>query len=164
MKFLQRVSDAYRKIRNTLRFIIGNLYDYDFSMNKIDYDNMLEIDKWALDCLKRTYDDCIKLYDSYELHKVIQKIYNFCTVDMSSFYLDVLKDRLYTWATDSDARRSAQTVLYHTAVLLNKIIAPILAFTAEEVYGYLPITEKKKTIFVITLIKKRHQMNGLMKK
>ena len=147
-EILQRVSDAYRKIRNTLRFIIGNLYDYDFSMNKIDYDNMLEIDKWALDCLKRTYDDCIKLYDSYELHKVIQKIYNFCTVDMSSFYLDVLKDRLYTWATDSDARRSAQTVLYHTAVLLNKIIAPILAFTAEEVYGYLPITEKKKTIFV----------------
>ncbi len=147
-EILQRVSDAYRKIRNTLRFIIGNLYDYDFSKNNINYDDLLEIDKWALDCLKQTYDDCIKLYDSYELHKVIQKIYNFCTVDMSSFYLDVLKDRLYTWATDSDARRSAQTVLYHIAVLLNKIIAPILAFTAEEVYGYLPLSEKKKTIFV----------------
>ena len=147
-EILQRVSDAYRKIRNTLRFIIGNLYDYDFSKNKINYDNLLEIDKWALDCLKRAYDDCLNFYDTYELHKAIQRIYNFCTVDMSSFYLDVLKDRLYTWTADSQARRSAQTVLYHIAILLNKIIAPVLAFTAEEIYGYLPLNKKKETIFV----------------
>lgn len=147
-EILQRVSDAYRKIRNTLRFIIGNLYDYDYTKNRVDYDNLLEIDKWALDCLKRAYDDCLKRYDTYELHKVVQRIYKFCTVDMSSFYLDVLKDRLYTWTADSEARRSAQTVLYHIAVLLNKIIAPVLPFTAEEVYGYLPLNAKKETIFI----------------
>jgi isoleucyl-tRNA synthetase len=147
-EILQRVSDAYRKIRNTLRFVIGNLSDYDHSKDNIDYDCLLEIDKWALDCLKRMHDDCLKLYDAYELHKVIQKIYNFCTVDMSSFYLDVLKDRLYTWAATSDARRSAQTVLFNVAVLLNKIIAPILPFTAEEIYSYLPNVDKKESIFV----------------
>jgi isoleucyl-tRNA synthetase len=150
-EILQRVSDAYRKIRNTLRFIIGNLSDYDHKKNNLDYDQLLEIDKWALDALKQTYDECLKSFDDYDFHKVIQRIYHFCTVSMSSFYLDVLKDRLYTWAVDCRERRSAQSVLYIIAEVLTKLISPILAFTAEEVYGFLPHSEKEESVFLTSL-------------
>jgi isoleucyl-tRNA synthetase len=150
-EILQRVSDAYRKIRNTLRFIIGNLSDYEHEKNKLDYEELLEVDQWALDALKQTYDECLQFYDEYDFHKVIQKIYHFCTVSMSSFYLDVLKDRLYTWAVDCRERRSAQNVFYIIADVLTRLISPILAFTAEEVYGFLPHAQKKESVFLTAL-------------
>lgn len=146
-EILQRLSEAYRKIRNTLRFMVGNLYDYDPDEDDISYDELLEIDKWALDALKRLSDDCNRLYAEFQLHKIYHRLYNFCVVELSSFYLDVLKDRLYTWGKNSKGRRSAQYVLYRLTLMLLKLMAPVLSFTAEEVWRYLKGQDNTASIF-----------------
>jgi isoleucyl-tRNA synthetase len=143
---LKRTAEAYRKIRNTLRFALGNLYDFDKNKS-LDYEDLFEVDKWALDRIYQLYSDCTKFYKEYNLHKVSHHIYNFCTVDMSSFYLDILKDRLYTQAKHSKARKSAQTVLYELFGMLAKLIAPILSFTAEEAWSYLK-NKETESIFL----------------
>ena len=145
---LKRLTEAYRKIRNTMRFMLGNLYDFNVSSHRVNYRDLLEIDKWALDKASRLYDDYIKFYESFDFHKVTQSIYSFCTVDMSSFYLDVLKDRLYTWGKDSLGRRSAQTAIYDLLMLLVKLISPILSFTAEEVWSYISFRDKEDSVFL----------------
>ncbi len=141
-ELLDRLGEAYRKIRNTCRFILGNLSNqhdkdhprFDPERHSVPYDQMLEIDRWALARTARLIKRCVKGYEDYQFHIAYNSLYNFCTVDMSAFYLDILKDRLYTHASDSSSRRSAQTALWHILDALTRLIAPILPFTAEEVF------------------------------
>jgi isoleucyl-tRNA synthetase len=137
-EILQRIGEGYRRIRNTLRFLLGSIDDFDPGRDSVEYGEMEPIDKWALMRLHELTAKVRAAYDGYKLHVIYHSIYNFCAVDMSSFYLDVLKDRLYTLAADAPQRRSAQTVLLEIAEGLVKLSAPILAFTAEEAWSYLP--------------------------
>lgn len=134
-EILQRLQEAYRKIRNTLRYLLANLYDFDGKDYK---DSLLEIDKWALLRLQKLINKVKKAYEDFEFHQVFHGIYNFCVNDMSAFYLDILKDRLYTFKADSPERRAAQWVLYKIADSLIKLLAPVLSFTAEEAWQHLP--------------------------
>lgn len=143
---LKQVTETYRKIRNTFRFMLGNISDFDYSLHKVNYDDLSEIDKWALLKLAKLIQRVTKAYDDYEFHVVYHSVHNFCTVDMSAFYLDVVKDRLYTSKADSKERRAAQTVIYEACNALVKMLTPILAFTTEEVWTHLP--EKNKAISV----------------
>ena len=130
-EILDRLTEAYRKIRNTCRFLLGNIYDFDGG----DYsDNLLEIDRWAMSRLQTFTKKVTSAYENYDFHEVFHNIYNFCIVDMSSFYLDVLKDRLYTFKSDSVERRAAQWVLYRILSAMTRLMAPVLSFTAEEVW------------------------------
>jgi len=135
---LDRLSDAYRKIRNTIRYLLGNLSGFDPDTNILAYDDLLDIDRWALYRLKTVITQVKQSYDAYEFAKVYKGIYTFCNEDLSSFYLDILKDRLYTSASNSQERRSAQTVLYHILNHLVRVIAPIFCFTAEEIFLSMP--------------------------
>ena len=133
-EILTSVADAYRKIRNTIRFLLGNLNDYDPEADRLSSSQMLEIDRWALFKLSGLIDEVTEGYQAYKFYHVFQKIYNFCNEEMSSLYLDILKDRLYTSGKKSKNRRSAQTVLYEILKSLNKLLAPVLPFTSEEIY------------------------------
>ncbi|MBU0634167.1 MAG: isoleucine--tRNA ligase [Candidatus Omnitrophica bacterium] len=146
-EILSRVSESYRKIRNTLKFILGNLYDFDPENDALAYNQLMEIDKWALSALNKLLKQVTASYDKFIFHQAIKLIYKFCTIEMSSFYLDVLKDRLYTFGKNSPSRRSAQTVLYQILLTLTKITAPILAFTAEEAFSFSP-KNNSQTIFL----------------
>ena len=139
---LQRCSETYRKIRNTCKFILGNLYDFDPNKDKVSEDNLLAIDKFALYKLHIYVEKANQTYMDYEFQNFIYLLNNFCTVDLSSFYLDILKDRLYTFGKKSMARRAAQTVLYEILTTLIRTMAPILIFTSEEVLSHL---KKRKT-------------------
>lgn len=134
---LQQISESYRKIRNTARYMLGNIYDFDIN-NKVDYNDMLEIDKWAMNTLEKFKQNISKHYEKYEFYNVYQEILYFCSVNMSSFYLDIIKDRLYCEDKNGLKRRSAQTVLTEIIDTLVKVLAPILSFTAEEIYEKLP--------------------------
>jgi isoleucyl-tRNA synthetase len=135
---LDRLVEAYRKLRNTFRYALGNLYDFNPAKDSVPPDQMFEIDRWILartaDLVKR----CREWYDELEFHKVYRAVYDFATTDLSALYFDVLKDRLYTGATKSRARRSGQTALYHVHYALIRLVAPLLAFTTEEVWSYTP--------------------------
>ena len=133
-EILTSVADAYRKIRNTIRFLLGNLNDYDPEADRLSSSQMLEIDRWALSKLSGLIDEVTEGYEAYKFYHVFQKIYNFCNEEMSSLYLDILKDRLYTSGKKSKDRRSAQTVLYEILKTLTKLLAPVLPFTSEEIY------------------------------
>lgn len=137
-EILERIGEGYRRIRNTLRFLLGSVADFDHEKDAVDYRELEPIDKWALMRLHELIKKSRAAYEEYKFHIIYHAIYNFCAVDMSSFYLDVLKDRLYTFAPDARQRRSAQTALLKIADSLVKISAPVLAFTAEEAYSYLP--------------------------
>ncbi|BCA78422.1 isoleucine--tRNA ligase [Desulfuromonas sp. AOP6] len=137
-EILQRLSDAYRRIRNTARYILGNLAGFDPSTDRVAAAEMLEIDRWALSRLEGLVGRVERSYDEYEFHVLYHAVHNFCSVDMSAFYLDVLKDRLYTAPAQSLARRSAQTAMYVILDALTRLIAPVLSFTAEEIWPYLP--------------------------
>ena len=135
---LQQVSEAYRRIRNTARYILGNLHAFDPATDQVANDELLEIDRWALSRLAALVERVEKSYNSYDFHVLHHAVHNFCGVDMSAFYLDVLKDRLYTAPKNSIARRSAQTAMYHILENLTRLIAPVLSFTADEIWQYLP--------------------------
>jgi isoleucyl-tRNA synthetase len=137
-EYLKRLSEAYRKIRNTARYALGNLDGFDPTADRVPYTELLEFDRWALGALDRLVRECRQAYEAYEFHVVYHAIYNFCTVELSSIYFDVLKDRLYTHAPKSVGRRSAQTVLFEIIHRLTRLIAPILVFTAEEIWEQLP--------------------------
>ena len=147
---LQQQVETYRKLRNTLRFLLGNIYDYDPKKDSIAYEDMLEIDRWAILKLHKLIREITKAYENYEFYKVHYLLNNFCTIDMSATYLDIIKDRLYVEGKDSKLRRSAQTVLYETVLALTKMMAPILPFTAEEVYDHLDELKTYETIFAET--------------
>ncbi|MBW1975035.1 MAG: isoleucine--tRNA ligase [Deltaproteobacteria bacterium] len=135
---LKRISEAYRRIRNTFRFLLGNLYDFEPNRDMVEYEKLEEIDRYALHKLQRILSRCLKAYDRYEFFKIYHTIYNYCVVDLSAFYLDVLKDRLYTSPPGSQKRRSAQTAIYHIIHTLLRLVAPILSFTAEEAWHHIP--------------------------
>ncbi len=149
---LKQLSDAYRRIRNTSRFMLGNLYDYDPDKDAVNYDSMPEIDRFALHRLQELIARTTKAYDAYEFHTIYHSLYNFCIVDLSSFYLDVLKDRLYTSPPASTARRSAQTVLHILLDALSRMMAPILTFTAEEIWKFMPDKNGKAASVHFTLL------------
>ena len=133
-EILKRVVEAYRRIRNTLRFLLANLDDFDPGAHALPVAEWIEIDRYALQMAERLQRQVLKDYDEFAFHFVVQKLQAFCSEDLGGFYLDILKDRLYTAATDSSARRSAQNALYHVAHSLLRLIAPILSFTADEAW------------------------------
>ena len=135
-EILKQVSEVYRKIRNTARYILGNTDDFDVN-SPVKYDDLQEIDKWALTRLNKLIDECTKAYDIYDFNKAYQAINTFCVVDMSNFYLDIIKDRLYTAKPDSIERRAAQTAMYEILNALVRILAPMASFTAEEIWKYM---------------------------
>jgi len=133
-EIMQRNSDAYRKIRNTFRYLLGNLSDFDPASDQVAYEAMEEIDRWALQQLEQVRLRWIQAYESHQYHLIYHGFHNFCSVTLSSFYLDILKDRLYTFPAQHPARRSAQTVLHRLVRDLVRLIAPVTCFTAEEVW------------------------------
>jgi len=135
---LKQITEAYRKIRNTCRFLIGNLYDFDPAKDRVKYEQLPEIDRWALLKLQKLIQRVIAAYRDYEYHVVHHAVHGFCTVDMSALYLDIIKDRLYTAPARSTERRAAQTVLYEVLTALVRLLAPVLAFTSEEIWRYVP--------------------------
>jgi len=137
-EMLQRSADAYRKIRNTFRYLISNLYDFDPARHRVDYENLFEIDRWILHRLQELVRETISSYDSFEFHRAFHLAHNFCTVDVSALYLDILKDRLYSSAAGSHERRAAQTTIYELLYTLVRLLAPVLSHTAEEVWRYVP--------------------------
>ncbi|MFC1510525.1 isoleucine--tRNA ligase [Candidatus Omnitrophota bacterium] len=137
-EILDRLVDAYRKIRNTVRYLLGNLNGFDPNTDLVEYKDLLDLDKWALCQLSKVSNDVVVKFNDYEFAKVYKSIYNFCNEELSSFYLDILKDRLYTSATKSGERLSAQTVLYHILNHLVRLMAPILSFTADEIFTAMP--------------------------
>ncbi|HBT20090.1 MAG TPA: isoleucine--tRNA ligase [Peptococcaceae bacterium] len=138
---MKQIAEAYRKIRNTCRFLIGNLYDFTPGRDEVAYDDLLELDKWALLKLHKLIKQVTEAYSKYDFHRVYYDIHNFCVTDMSAFYLNILKDRLYTFKADSVERRAAQTVMYQILEVLVVLLAPILAFTTEEIWRYMPKKE-----------------------
>ena len=134
---IKQVTEVYRKIRNTARYILGNISDFDVN-SPVEYEELQEIDKWALTRLNKLIKACTKAYDSYDFHEAYHAINQFCVVDMSSFYLDIIKDRLYTSKPESVARRAAQTTMYEILSSLVRILAPMTCFTAEEIWKYMP--------------------------
>ena len=135
-EILKRVTEAYRRIRNTLRFLLANTSDFDPKANAVPAAELLEIDRYALANVAALQAELAGHYERYEFHPVVSKLQNFCSEDLGGFYLDILKDRLYTSAVDSKARRSAQTALWHITQSLLRLMAPILCFTAEEAWGF----------------------------
>lgn len=135
---LKQLSEAYRKIRNTARYILGNLNDFNPDTDMVDVKDLYPIDKWAIAKLNELNDKVRAGYDAYEFHQVYHSIHNFCVVDMSNFYLDVLKDRLYTEKADSASRRAAQTTIYMILDAMTRMISPILAYTSDEIWRYMP--------------------------
>ena len=144
-KILARVVDAYRRIRNTLRFLLANTSDFDLARDEVQAQNMLELDRWALLRTAQLQDEILAHYQAYEFHPVVSKIQQFCSEDLGGFYLDVLKDRLYTTAANSAARRSAQTALHHILQAVLRWMAPFLSFTAEEIWA---LVGKSPSIFI----------------
>ncbi|MGL4308442.1 MAG: isoleucine--tRNA ligase [Cetobacterium sp.] len=139
---LKQMAEAYRRVRNTARYILGNASDFNPATDKVAYEHLTEIDKWALHKLEKLKRVVTESYEKYEFYNLFQEIHYFAGIDMSAFYLDIIKDRLYTEKTDSMARRSAQTVMSEILVTLTKMISPILSFTAEEIWTTLPETLK----------------------
>src|SRR2546425_11278965 len=140
-EILQRVTDGYRKLRNTARFALGNLHGFDPKRDTVPNNEMLEIDAWALSELDEVIRKVREAYEAYEFHLVYHALYNFCTVTLSARYFDIIKDRLYTFAPRNQARRSAQTALYRIADALARMLGPILVFTADEIWENLPATD-----------------------
>ncbi len=137
-EILKRIADAYRRLRNTARFLLANLHDFNPATDCVKPENMLAFDRWAMDRAWKLQQEIITAYDNYQFHQVYQKLHHFCAVDMGSIYLDVIKDRQYTCQTNSLARRSAQTALYHIVEALVRWLAPILSFTAEDIWQHIP--------------------------
>ncbi len=146
MDMLKHIGDAYRRIRNTCRYMLGNLSDFDPENDAVPYEEMLDIDKWALHRTQLLIQRVRKAYEDFEFHIFFHTFHNFCVVEMSSFYLDVLKDRMYTMKADSRERRSGQTAMYDILSTMVKLMSPILSFTAEECWGHL--SQDGKSIFL----------------
>lgn len=136
-EILKQMTEAYRKIRNTSKFLLSNLYDFDPDKDMLPYEELLEIDKWALFRLNRVVEELTEAFDKYEYYDFLHLVHTFCVVDMSSLYLDILKDRLYTYPATSKERRAAQTTLYIILDTLVRLIAPVLTFTSEEIWSYM---------------------------
>ncbi len=148
-EIFKRVSDMYRRIRNTVRFLLGNLHDFDPEKNLVPGENLVLLDAWILNKAHGLQKEIIESYETFQFHAICQKLHHFCVVDLGGLYLDVIKDRQYTCAKNSLARRSAQTALYHIARAMTLWLAPILSFTSEEIASYLP-GDSKESVFLET--------------
>jgi isoleucyl-tRNA synthetase len=149
---LNQLTDAYRRIRNTSRFMMGNLYDFDPDSDGVAYELLPEIDRFALHKLQELIEKGRKAYDSYEFHVIYHALYNYCTLDLSAFYLDILKDRLYTSPPQSMERKSAQTVLHMTLDGIARLMAPILPFTSDEIWQFMPTRASKESNIHLSLL------------
>ncbi len=152
-EIIGRTQDAYRKIRNTLRYLLGNTNDFDPNVNAVAYDEMFEIDRWAMQQLQKLIAGVTEAYDNFIFHRVYSLLYSFCTVEMSSIYMDVLKDRMYCDAADSRSRRSAQTAMYKILDALVRMLAPILVHTAEEAWTEMNGPKEKESVHVALMPK-----------
>lgn len=137
-EIFKRTSDSYRRVRNTARFMLSNLDGFDPKTDLVASADMLSLDSWAVDRAAQLQGEILESYDAYQFHVIYQKLHNFCSNDMGGFYLDVIKDRLYTTAPGSAARRSAQSAMYHIMCALTHWVAPIISYTAEEIWENLP--------------------------
>ena len=149
-EILKRAADSYRRIRNTARFLLANLNGFDPKRDLVKPEEMISLDRWAVACALDAQNEIKDAYDNYQFHTVVQRLMRFCSVEMGSFYLDIIKDRQYTTKADSLARRSCQTALWHIAEALVRWMAPILSFTADEIWQHLPQTESARAEFVFT--------------
>ncbi|HEY1314557.1 MAG TPA: isoleucine--tRNA ligase [Steroidobacteraceae bacterium] len=148
-EILKRMADSYRRMRNTLRFLLGNLHGFDPGESALAFDDLVAIDQWAIAKAFALQNDVVTAYRNYEFHAIYQKIHNFCVVELGGFYLDIIKDRLYTTGASSAPRRSAQTAMHHVAQAMVRWLAPILSFTAEEAWGFLP-DARNESVFLNT--------------
>ena len=146
-EILNRSADTYRRIRNTARFLLSNLTGFNPEQHSLKAEDMLPLDRWAVAKTKILQDEIIAAYESYNFHLIYQKLHNFCAIDLGGFYLDVIKDRQYTTQADSVARRSAQTALFHIVEAMSRWMAPILSFTAEDIWKQIP-GDHSKSIFI----------------
>jgi isoleucyl-tRNA synthetase len=137
-QILKRTADAYRRIRNTARFLLSNLHGFDPAANLVAPEKMIELDRWAVDRALQLQEEIVEAYRDYQFHVIYQKIQNFCTTELGGFYLDIIKDRQYTTQADSLPRRSCQTAMYHIIEAMSRWLAPILSFTADEVWRQIP--------------------------
>ncbi|MDR1240547.1 MAG: isoleucine--tRNA ligase [Oscillospiraceae bacterium] len=145
---LSQIAESYRKIRNTARFILGNLYDFNPKIDFISFENLSSFDKWILIKLKKIIEKCLGFYENFEFYLVFHTIQKFCIIELSGFYLDVIKDRLYVESPKSVLRRSSQTTMWQILVNLVKLISPIMSFTAEEIWTYIPKLEESDSVFL----------------
>jgi len=145
-EILKRTSDSYRRIRNTARFLLGNLASFDPKSDMVPIEQMVALDRWAVGRAAALQEEVITAYRNYQFHVIYQRVHQFCVVDLGGCYLDVLKDRLYTTPAKSAARRSAQTAMFHIIEAMVRWLAPILSFTAEEIWSYLP-GSREKSVF-----------------
>ena len=145
-EIFRQLSEAYRKMRNTARFMLGNISDFDPAKDMVDDDQLFEIDRWALEACNKLTATMRDAYDHYDFSRAYHALYNFCVIDMSNFYMDVIKDRLY--CADDHARRCAQTALYRILADFTKLLAPILCFTSQEIWSYIPKLDGMKDYVV----------------
>ena len=146
-EILKRTGDAYRRLRNTARFLLANLNGFEPARDLLDPQEMLALDRWTVDRTRRLQEQVRQAYNEYEFHRIYQLVHNFCAVDMGSFYLDIIKDRQYTTRADSIPRRSAQTAMYHVVEALVRWFAPIMSFTAEEIWRHIP-GQRAESVFL----------------
>ncbi len=146
-EILKRTADAYRRIRNTSRFLLANLNGFDPMQHRVAPADMIELDRWAVDRAHQLQLEIIEAYRDYQFHLIYQKVHNFCVTDMGGFYLDIIKDRQYTTRTESLARRSAQTAMYHIVEALARWLAPVLSYTADEIWQHIP-GERDASVFM----------------
>jgi len=152
---IERMNEPYRRFRNTFRYLLANLDGFDREQHRVDVAAMPEVDRWALSRTQRLVADALAAYQDHQFHRVYQRAYGFCTVEMSSFYLDVVKDRLYCEAPDSLLRRSAQTVLYEILEALVRLLAPILVHTCEEVWDHMPWAKAEPSVHLASFSEAR---------
>ena len=141
----KQLSESYRKIRNTARIMMANLGDFNPDTDAVAYNDMLEIDRWIVAETNKLVKTCLDAYDEYEFHIVYHAINKFCTIDLSKLYIDITKDRLYVEKADSAARRSGQSALYHVLSVITRLLAPVISFTAEEIWKYMPHAQSDNT-------------------
>jgi isoleucyl-tRNA synthetase len=148
-EILKRMADSYRRMRNTLRFLVGNMHGFDPARHAVPWNDMVALDQWAVAKAFALQNDVTTAFRNYEFHDIYQQVHNFCVVELGGFYLDIIKDRLYTTGTLSLPRRSAQTAMFHIADAMVRWLAPILSFTAEELWSFLP-GARPESVFLTT--------------
>ncbi|MGZ8225241.1 MAG: isoleucine--tRNA ligase [Methylococcaceae bacterium] len=148
-EILERTSDGYRRLRNTARFLLSNLHDFDPAQHKIAAADLLALDRWIIDRAYLLQEEVKSAYENYQFQLIFQKVHHFCVIDLGGLYLDIIKDRQYTAKADGLARRSAQTAMYHVLEALTRWLAPIISYTAEEIWQYLP-GQRSESIFLET--------------
>ncbi len=153
---IKQINEGFTKIRNTCRFLISNTNDFDYSKDKVEFVKLFDIDKYILGKFEKLLERIHGAYDSFEFHIVYHSLYSFCVNDLSAFYLDVIKDRLYCDAADSISRKAAQTTCFEILLGLVKVMAPILTFTAEDIYSYINFS-KKESVFLEKLPQKNEK-------